>query len=130
MIFRKKISMIFSDRLIESKKGQAVVEFLGGTIIVLLILIPTILLLVQALGGIILTKWASKNSHCVAQSRNSSQCGFEVSHSLSQNFAFKHVNVKVKKLRGIIHSEIDAQLLSQSVRGSYDLEPSEYKRVP
>jgi hypothetical protein len=117
--------MIFSNR----QRGQGAFEALVIMVIMILILIPTMLIFLQALASVILTKWASRNSHCIAQQREPSTCASETAHSLKKNFAFKHVNIKVRKFHGIIHSEIDAKLLSQTIKGNYDLEPSEYKRV-
>lgn len=114
---------------LDRQRGQGVFETLGVMIIMLLVLIPAVLILFQALGSVILTKWASRNSHCLAQSRTQEECIKETIHSLNEHFAFRLVNVRVKKLRGIIHSDIEAKLLGQTIKGSYDLGPSEYKRV-
>ncbi len=95
----------------------------------LLVLVPCLILLLQGLGTVILTKWSSKHAHCLAQSRPEEKCTQETEVSLEKNFAFKHIKIKSKKFHGILHSEIDAKLLSRTIRGSYDLEPSEYKRV-
>jgi hypothetical protein len=48
---------------------------------------------------------------------------------LIENFAFRSVNVKVGLQRGIIHTQLQGRLLGQWLAGSYDLEPSEYRRV-
>ena len=127
--------MIFLNR----QRGQAVIESIGAIAVMLLVLVPGIILMLHGLGTLILTKWASRTSHCVAQSRPIAECTSETKLSLIDQFVFHNVDVRVTVTRGIIHSAIDAHLLEQTLmkdyngytllRGTYDLNPSEYKRV-
>jgi len=126
--------MIFSKPL-----GQATIEAMGTTLTVFIIIVIGAALLLHGLCSLILTKWASRTSHCVAQSRPKDDCIKETTQSLVDHFAFHDVDVRVRTVRGIIHSEVEGRLLSQIlienykynplIKGSYDLEPSEYRRV-
>ena len=127
--------MIFLRRL----AGQATIEAIGAVLIMMLLMVVGTLVILQAFGSLILTKWASKTSHCVAEKEDIPFCSDATKLSLTEFLGFKNVEVRVKKFRGIIHSEVEGHLFKNSllgfkdkfdrVRGSYDLEPSEYKRV-
>lgn len=128
--------MIFS----KAHLGQTTIEALGSVFILALLLIVGTILILNAFGSVILTRWASKMSHCVAQRDDIPICSHETQLTLSESLAFKKISVYVKKHHGIIHSEIEAHLFERSplwfvgkferIKGAYDLEPSEYKRVP
>jgi uncharacterized protein (UPF0333 family) len=123
-----------------SSKGQATNEALVTLLVMLLIMVVGVVLMLHGMASVVLTKWASKTSHCLAQSRLKEDCISETTRSLKSNFTFHDVKVDVKTRRGIIHSEIQAHLLKQTlmsehngfniIKASYDLEPSEYKRIP
>ena len=115
------------------------IEAVGTMLTVFLILIIGAALMFHGLCSLVLTKWASKTAHCVAQSRPKEECINETTKSLVDHFAIHDVKIRVWPVRGIIHSHIEGRLLSQILiddykynpvlKGSYDLEPSEYRRV-
>jgi uncharacterized membrane protein len=123
-----------------SSRGQATNEALVTILVMLIITVAGLVLMLHGIASVVLTKWASRTSHCLAQSRLKEDCISETKRSLIENFALHDVKVEVKAKRGIIHSEIQAHLLKQTlmseyngfnlVKASYDLEPSEYKRLP
>lgn len=124
---------------LKAQQGQAILETMWALVVMLLILVPGIILMIHGLGSFILTKWASSNSHCMAQSRPQDECIRETTHSLMEHFALRDIKIHTRSFRGIIHSDIEAHLLKQTlmgrhngftlIKGSYDLEPSEYRRV-
>jgi hypothetical protein len=120
------------------------IEAVGVILTVCIVLVIGTCITLHGFCSLLLTKWASKTSHCVAQSRPKEECIYETKKSLEKYFGFHGVKVQTRFTRGIIHSEIEAKLLSKIIindhmespyiynpliKGSYDLEPAEYKRV-
>ena len=85
--------MIFLKR----PEGQATIEAIGIVLIMMLLMVVGTLVILQAFGSLILTKWASKTSHCVAEQDSIPSCSDATRLSLAEFLAFKKVDIKVKK---------------------------------
>lgn len=122
-----------------NQRGQGAIEAIMTAMIVFMTSIIGIALMINGLCTIILTKWASKTSHCVAQSRPADECRTQTIQGLTNRFAFHDVIVRITPFRGIIRSEVTGHVFgpitlgsysyNPLLKGSYALEPSEYKRV-
>ena len=111
-------------------KGQSFLETLTVVSCMLIIALFLSVVLLRSFASILLTSWAAKQSRCAVVEKNPTVCAFDSKLQLQKYFSFRDVNVETKFLSGVIHSEIRARLLGQTlVSGSYDLGPSEYKRV-
>ena len=120
--------MTFSKR--RGKAGQAFLETLLGITALSMISLVGVVILLQGVGTLICIKWAAENSLCIAKQASANSCSSATTLALQKYFALKKIQVSSKIVRGIIHSNIQAMIAGHAViQGSYDLGPSEYKRV-
>jgi hypothetical protein len=119
MIFLKELAM----------QGQSFLEaIIGAGLMMILGVIATVILL-KGFGTLVATRWAASHSRCLAKEVETLICENQTKHSLEKDFAFHHVLVRARILRGIIHSSIDGELAGFAhVHGQYDLTPTEYLR--
>lgn len=114
----------------QTESGQATAEAAVILTTLLLILLVGVSLLLAQMGKVILTKWAAKNSRCVAETDRPEICRTKTVNELQKYFAFKNVNVSEQIVEGIVHTKIRARLLEKyPMESKFDLLPGEYKRV-
>ena len=121
-----------------SGKGQATLELaLTGSVFFLLAAIG-ISIILHALSSVVATRWASKNSRCVAikNGQEFGTCERLTAAELHRYFKFQSLHVSTSITHGVIKSVIEARfpinILSKepvAIHGVYELFPYEYKEV-
>ncbi len=121
--------MIFSK--VRETTAQASIEGIICMLIVVAAVVGGTILVLNSIGTILATRWAASNSRCIAMGIDQNTCREQTSRALSSHFAFKKIQIHNRIWQGIIHTQIDAELMSHvAIKGQFDLGPSEYKRVP
>jgi hypothetical protein len=110
--------------------GQSAIEAILGAGLMLVTIVFGTLLLINLVGKLILTKWASHQAYCVAERQPTTVCELKTKRDLEKYFPFKNIRTQVQVDRGQIHSRVDAMLIeSVLIRSRYDLGPWEYRRT-
>ena len=118
------------------KGGQATLEVLMSGILIVTTSCMGLGLIIQGLGTVVATKWAAKNSRCVAVSKAYGPCESKVKKELVDYFKFKEpIDIQVTRPPGAIRTEIRGTLgpslwseKGLTVRGVYELYAFEYKQ--
>ncbi|MDZ4676100.1 MAG: hypothetical protein SGI74_01215 [Oligoflexia bacterium] len=111
-------------------KAQSSLEFLVSAIAVILVMFMGTSVLLHGFATLMCARLASSHSRCLVTETNPLICESKTRNALKTYFGFKNIVIQTKKIRQIVRTEINAQQFSGLViRASYDLEPSEYKRV-
>jgi hypothetical protein len=111
-------------------QAQTSLEFLVVGSAVILTFFMGLAVLFHGFSTIMAMRWAAATSRCYVAETNPSLCSLKTKQALHNHFGFHDIQIHTKIIRGIIHTDIKAKQLGQwIISGSYDLEPSEYKRV-
>ena len=111
--------MIFSK--VREVTAQTSIEACICLGVVLIVGIMTVAFILSGLGTLLATRWAASHSRCIAMGNNQEACTRQTSRELSSFFAFKKIEVHTRIWQDIIHTDIQAELVSQiPIRGAYD----------
>ncbi len=114
----------------QAMRAQTSIEFLVTVISLMLVVFMGCRILLQGFATLMATRWASTHSRCLIIENDASTCENKTQYGLRKYFGFKNTTIATKQIRGIIRTEIRAQQFGfWTINASYDLEPSEYKRI-
>jgi len=86
--------------------GQAFLETLISLVALVLVSLVGVLIILQGIGTLLISKWAAQNSLCVALQKNPGMCAQTTREELAKYFTFKKIIVSTKVVRGVIHSDV------------------------